>query len=183
VREISEDSQMTRLKGAAILLGLLVAGTTLLSSLPASGGLPDLSSDVARRLATACPPSADRALCRFVAGIIQFVAEPEPVFVRKALPRLRPVVRLPRGERDCDGCLQAVGDIEALLATNGTAAGLENMVFDGCARFRTQAQVQECQELSSFVPQAIDKVLANMPPQIACSSGDRRPFIYCRGDE
>lgn len=174
---------MTKIKGAAILLGLLAAGATLLSTLPASGGLPDLSSDVAKRLATACPPSTDRALCRFVAGVIQFLPEPSDAFVRKALPRMRPVVRLPRGERNCDGCIEAVSDVESFLATNGTSQALETMIADGCTRFRTPELIQECQGLASFVPQAIDKVLANIPPVTACSSGDRRPFIYCRGEQ
>jgi hypothetical protein len=170
---------MTRLKGAAILIGLMIAGLTLLSSLPASGGLPALTGDVARRLAIACPHGEERPLCRFVASMVQFLEAENSDFLQKSRVRLRPAVRLAPGQRNCDGCIEAMSDIEAFLATNGTAEDLRTMISDGCDRFRTPAKEQECQGLVSFVPQVIDRFLAQIPPQIACQGGDRRPFNYC----
>jgi hypothetical protein len=171
---------MSRLKGAAILIGLMIVGFTLLSGLPASGGFPVLTSDVARRLAITCPRGEERPLCRFVASIIQFLDADQADFLRKSLVRFRPAVRLAPGERNCDGCVQATSDVEAFLATNGTALGIQTVIFDGCDRFRTPAKQQECQALVSLVPHAIDRFLAEVPPFSACSSGDRRPFNHCQ---
>jgi hypothetical protein len=171
---------MTKFKGAAILGALMIAGLTLFSSLAKSGTFPDLTTEVARRLATTCPRGENRPLCRFVAGIVQYLDEEDFFDAKKALLRLEPAVRLGPGERNCDGCIQAVSDIEAFLATNGTAADFQSMILDGCDRFRTPEQVAECEALAGLVPQGIDRFLAVLPPSIACSSGNRRPFIYCR---
>jgi hypothetical protein len=167
---------MNKFKGAAILGALVIAGLSLFSSLPASGGTA-LTTDVARRLALACPRGEDRPLCRFVASMVQFVDSEGTL--QETLVRLRPAVRLGPGERNCDGCLQAMSDIEAFLATNGTPAMFQEMIAEGCDRFRNPSAIQDCQALAQRVPQTVDRLLADLPPGIICGCGQRRPFSYC----
>lgn len=85
-------------------------------------------------------------------------------------------------ERTCDGCIQKMSDFEQLLATNGTAQSIMDMMDDACvARYRNDsALAQRCAgEIASTMPGLIDTVLAYLPPDTMCSSGSRRPMNLC----
>jgi hypothetical protein len=70
----------------------------------------------------------------------------------------------------CDECVQAVSDLEAFLATNGTARDIEAALSEGCDDrfFHHPKKAAECRKLIGQVPLLIDFALAELPPEIAC---------------
>jgi hypothetical protein len=70
----------------------------------------------------------------------------------------------------CDECVQAVSDLEADLATNGTARDITDALENGCDErfFRHFAKARQCRSSVSPIPVLIDFVLANLPPVTVC---------------
>lgn len=184
---------MNKLKAAGLIGALALAVVTLLTSIPASGDGGYLITGMVSRLKRFCAPGEYREACRYVANLIvpatPFLPEIEnqqPIppgeldtFLRVAVARMAPIVA---PERTCDGCTQTVSDFESLLATNGTARIIADMMDDACdARYRNDtALAQQCAaEVGFVVPPLIDALLANLPPNTMCSSGTRRPMNLC----
>jgi hypothetical protein len=184
---------MKRLKAIGILGALALTGLTLLTTAPASGNGSFLITSMVSRLKRFCAPGELRPGCRYLANLIvpaspflgELVAgDPIPPsqlepFLRVAVARMGPVVA---PERTCMGCVEKVSDFESLLATNGTAQDLTDMMDDACAaRFRKDAMLaQQCaDELGQVIPSLIDLILANAPPLPACSTGTHRPMNLC----
>jgi len=102
---------MTKLKGAAILGAITVAGVMLVSSFPASSATSGLLVS-AHRLEKACETTGDVApVCKFVAGFVVRVAalglnpgDPIPSDVtEKALRKLRSPIKRLLKSGCCDG--------------------------------------------------------------------------------
>ena len=184
---------MNKLKAAGLLGALALAAVTLLASVPASGDGGYLITGMVSRLKRFCAPGEYREACRYVANIIvpatpilQEIQNGDPIpqdkldpFLRVAATRMAPLVA---PERTCDGCVQTVSDFESLLATNGVALAIADMLDDACAaRFRNDTVLaQQCQgEIGFTVPNLIDALLANLPPITMCSTGTRRPMNLC----
>jgi hypothetical protein len=76
-----------------------------------------------------------------------------------------------RGQR-CDGCVAGISDLEAYMATNGTAQFLADQMDDACTgRFPTPELEADCvQRVDGYIPPAIDLILANLPPQTLCQA-------------
>lgn len=190
---------MNKLRAAGLLGGLALAAVTLLTSMPAKGDEGLLISSMVSRLKRFCAAGEYRDVCRYMANIIvpatpllPYIApapgEPDPgpipadklaKFVQVASTRLAPYVR---PERTCEGCIEKVSDFEALLATNNTSQSIANMMDDACAaRFKNDAaSAARCTgEVQTLMPYLIDFLLANVPPQTACSSGKGGPMSHC----
>ena len=75
-----------------------------------------------------------------------------------------------RRHSTCDECVQAVADLEAILATNSTATDTEAALAEGCDDrfFHHPAKAAECRELVGRTPFLIDFFLAELPPVTAC---------------
>jgi hypothetical protein len=194
--EHGEDtSMMKKLKAAGLLAALALAAVTLLTSIPASGDGGFLITSMVTRIKRFCAPGEFREACRYLANVIvpatpilPYIQNPQgpPIpadklaaFLPVAATRMAPVVS---PERTCDGCVESVSDLEALLATNGTVQVIADMMDDACtARFRNDtASAQQCAgEIHSTLPGLIDLLLANLPPVTACSAGTRRPMNLC----
>jgi len=184
---------MKKLKAIGILGALALTGLTLLTTAPASGNGSFLITSMVSRLRRFCPPGELRPGCRYLANLIvpaaPFLDElaagdtipPEQLepFLRVAVARMGPLVA---PERTCIGCEETVKDLEELLANNGTARNIIDMMDDACAaRFRKDADLtQQCaNEVRFVIPQLIDVILANVPPSTACSTGKHRPMNLC----
>ena len=181
---------MKRIKAAGILGALALAAITLFTSVPASGEPPFLITSMVSRLKRFCDPGELRSACRYIATLIAPAAAAggpgnldDETFLKTAVVRMPPALgRFAPAERNCLGCLQKVSDLEQLLANNGTARDIVDMMDDACvARYKNDpAKADQCVgEIAMFVPEMIDTILANLPPQTACESGSRRPMNYC----
>jgi hypothetical protein len=75
-----------------------------------------------------------------------------------------------RRRSTCDECVEAVSDLEAFLATNGTSLDIEAALSEGCDdRFFYHLQkAAECRRLIGRLPQLIDFALADLPPVTVC---------------
>jgi hypothetical protein len=101
---------MTRLKGIAILGGLLFAGVTLLGSLPASGKDSFLLVST-KRVRNACRAveGLDDRICTVTAGLIERLGgldpetEPTADQLERAVRKMRPFVRRGLRQECCDG--------------------------------------------------------------------------------
>lgn len=184
---------MKKLKAAGLLGALALAAVTLVTSIPASGDDGFLITSMVSRIKRFCAPGEFREACRYLANIIvpatpilPEILNDDPIpadkldaFLPVAATRMGPAV-VP--ERTCGGCIDKVTDLESLLATNGAAESIADMMDDACtARFRKDtARAQQCTaEINSTLPRLIDLILANLPPPTACSSGTRRPMNLC----
>lgn len=184
---------MHKLKAAGLLGALALAVVTLLTSVPASGDGGYLITGMVSRLRRFCAPGEYREACRYLANLIvpatPFLPElqnGDPIpqdkldpFLRVAVARMGPIVA---PERTCEGCIETVSDLEALLATNLTSKNIADMMDDACeARYRNDpALAQQCAgEVGFTVKGLIDALLANLPPETMCSSGTRRPMNLC----
>ncbi|HEV7733187.1 MAG TPA: saposin domain-containing protein [Candidatus Binatia bacterium] len=101
---------MTKLKGAAILGALAIAGVTLLGSFPASGGESFLLINT-KRLSKACRAvdDADRSgICKVAAGLVERLGglDPEieipPAQLERALRKMGPFVKRGLKQECCD---------------------------------------------------------------------------------
>ncbi|MCW5890273.1 MAG: hypothetical protein KIT14_06945 [bacterium] len=175
---------MTKLKGAAILGCLVVAGATLLSSLPASSATSFLLVS-GQRLAKACRGTgATEPICKFVANAVDRLAGvdfQQPVdetVVYKMLRKLRgPVKKQVKqgccgGLNRCDACVHAVSNVEAYVATNGSVHMFSDTLQTACdGRFGDPVVTAECKgQIDDAIAPIIDWFLANYPPVIACQS-------------
>ena len=191
--EVKNTSIMKKLKAAGLLGALALAAVTLLTSVPASGDNGFLIAGMVTKIKHFCAPGEFREACRYVATVMAaatpFLPElqnsediPEAelaAFLPAAANLMKKVVG---PARTCDDCVEAVQDLESFLATNGTAAAIADMMDDACpVRFRKDpALAQQCAgEINSTIPPLIDFLLANLPPQTACSSGTSRPMNLC----
>lgn len=222
---------MTKLKGAAILGGLILAGATLLSTFPAAGASSFLPVKP-RQLQAACRAlqGADGGLCSVTAnllksvGSVDFDAPIPPEKYKQSIRILRPWVRqglrqpccdgpcvrhcsvtsdvrclsnanCPTGETcapcvpgpcqtpcsefdgdRCGGCVQMISNLQAWLATNGSAQLLADAMASACAgRFDDPTACEDTLTTKSL--QVIDRFLANSPPQTACTD---RALRSCR---
>jgi len=185
---------MTKLKGAAILGAITVAGVMLVSSFPASSATSGLLISV-RRLKNACGTTGDvnpvfAPVCNFVAALTARLVDlglnpgdPIPSDVaEKALRTLRsPIKRILkggccRGLDRCDRCVQAVTEIETFLATNGTALAFQDTFVSACdSTFPDQPTRDECAlQVAANVPSLIDNFLTDFPPLTACQNAALR---------
>lgn len=184
---------INKLKATALLGALALTAVTLLGSVPATGDGGYLITGMVSRLKRFCAPGEYRDACRYLANLIvpatPFLddlqnGQPLPpdeaeAFLRVAVARMGPVVA---PVRTCDSCIEKVSDFEALLATNGAAQVIADMMDDACAsRFRNDAALeQQCAgEIGGTIPGLIDLLLANLPPETMCSTGSRRPMNVC----
>lgn len=184
---------MNQLRAAGLLGALALAVVTLVTSVPASGDGGYLITGMVSRLKRFCAPGEYRDACRYLANLIvpatPLLPEPQngqPIppdeadaFLRVAVARMGRVVA---PVRTCDACIEKVSDFEALLATNGTAQSIVDMMDDACAsRFRNDAALaQQCAgEIGATIAPLVDLLLANLPPVTMCSSGTRRPMNLC----
>jgi hypothetical protein len=184
---------MKKLKAICILAVLALTALTLLNTAPASGSGSLLITSMVSRLKRFCDPGELRPACRYLANLIvpasPFLDEltlgdpipPEQLepFLRVAVARMGRVVA---PERTCGGCMAKVKVFEDLLASNGTARDIVDMMDDACAaRFRKDAALAEqcARELRFVIPQLIDTILANEPPRTACETGAHRPMNLC----
>jgi hypothetical protein len=191
---------MNKLKAAAFLGALALAAITLVGSMPAAGDDGFLITGMVTRIKRFCAPGQYRDACRYVANLIvpatpilPYFEAPPPGTDPGPIPADKLAAFLPlaatrmgafvRPERTCDGCVEKVSDMEALLATNGTTQALADMMDDACAaRFRNDsASAQRCaEEIHGAIPSLIDTLLANLPPITACSVGKGRPMTLCK---
>lgn len=191
---------MNKLKAAGFLGALALAAITLVGSMPAAGDDGFLITGMVTRIKRFCAPGQYRDACRYVANLIvpatpilPYLVPPPPGTEPEEIPADKLAAFLPiaatrmgsfvRPERTCDGCVEKVADLESWLATNGTVQAITDMMDDACAaRFRNDsASAQRCtDEIHGTFPAFIDLLLANLPPETACSVGKGRPMTLCK---
>jgi hypothetical protein len=182
---------MTKLKGAAILGSLVVAGAVLLGSMPASSATSFLLVSGQRLAKTCRNTGATEPVCKFVANAVDRLAGvdlQQPVddtLAYKTLRKLRgPIKKQMKqgccvGLSRCDACVQAVSNVESYLATNGSAQTLADTLETACdGRFSDPAVTAECKnQIDAALPSIIDWILANYPPDSTCKSRALRACV------
>ena len=170
---------MGKVKAAAVLGGLMCALLVLSTWAVASGNVSfALLQGAFQRACLEHPtppggsPQGFADACVFIARILKTLppstTPPTPEQLQAAAATGIAASKVPC---DCEECIQFVSDIEAVMATNGTAAEITDVFAAACdARYTDPATVAQCRQLVSAVsvPQAIDFVLANYPPQVVC---------------
>jgi hypothetical protein len=66
----------------------------------------------------------------------------------------------------CLGCTQAVSDLEAWLATNGTVADIADTLDEACIGRPSESECID--QVYDYIPRAVDNILANLPPTEVC---------------
>lgn len=175
---------MSKPRAAALLGGLTVAGMLVLSSLVGASQGQSYFSQLKGALGRGCLQHATenvgsgqqeifRAACSFVASTMQELT-PDAAAPEKREALLGAFAAETPGlgtPTSCMQCVQTVQDFESYLATNGTAAGIEDALALGCQKKFTSTLLTEClQNLADMsTPQLIDFALANLPPVTACT--------------
>jgi hypothetical protein len=124
---------MTKMKGAAILGGLLLAGATLLSSFPAAG-VSSFLPVKPRQLQAACRAlnGADGGLCSVTANLLKSIGSVDPdtpippATVKQGLRTLRPYVYKGLRQTCCDGpCVRQCSVSETRCFSDANCPGGE----------------------------------------------------------
>lgn len=171
---------MRKLKGAAVLGGLIAVGLLLLSSFPVSGqDSSDFLKKVVRTFQRACAHAADEDMCRVVVRGIQLVLRgADPDRMEKALEKeIGKALHLARNTT-CAQCQRAAANFLEEIHLNLTIADIEEALHEGCgARFSDPVAVRQCEAVADqYVPQVIQFIgQVNVTTRDICSSAK-----FCR---
>ena len=77
----------------------------------------------------------------------------------------------------CDACIQATGDFESSLATNGVAQGLSEAFTTACfEEFQDPEAQNACIATAQQIPTLICATVTNVPPDAACRAAGLCPL-------
>jgi hypothetical protein len=190
-RKAQEADLMSTARAAGVLGALILCGLLLLSSL-ALASKDTFFATIQGALLWACSQQAaersgDDAVvflkaCNYVVRALRGVTSTSPEDVAQALfeglgknPHFE--VPCPEGEEcvtpttRCDRCVQAVQNLEIVLAANNTVEDIQDALQAACdKRFSDPAEASQCLQVVNDLPlpAAVDFMLGNFPPLVAC---------------
>jgi hypothetical protein len=179
---------MSKARAVGVLGALIVGGMVLLSSLAvASDPVPGYFKKVDDAFRRSCRQNSDVApVCLFLVRVLKPLTPPlfdagsnttEEELEDTAVAAFKTKTPGLRRGSDCDECIQAVTDLEVLLATNGTVLDVRDALEMACeSRFADPAKATQCREFVAPLPQVIDFLVSNFPPESVCQALKRCPL-------
>jgi hypothetical protein len=176
---------MTRARATAVLGGLTMVGMLMLSSLAGARAEQSYFYQLKGAMGRACLQYATQSIEEEKQDIFRAACSFASAALQKLLPgdgdaEVLAALVASFGEEapgvsalsSCDECIEGISDLEAYLATNGTAANIQDALALSCLKqFTKKAQINKClQNVAAVsVPRLIDFALANLPPTAACT--------------
>jgi hypothetical protein len=176
---------MSKARAATLLGGLTMVGILGLSSLVGANDPRSYFHSLKGALGRGCLQQATLnvadedqdifvAACSFVFSTLRELSpgEGEPEIRQALLDAFAAETPGVSTRSSCTQCVEGIQDLESYLASNGTAASIQDALALGCRKRFKDAPLTECLQnvAAASVPQLIDFALANYPPATACTT-------------